>query len=755
MMGRLRLRLAVPLLLGLLPLGVTGIQPGNLPAQNASDNPAPSTTETDYADYAWPTDAGRIGTSTFGEYRRTHFHGGIDISTGNRTGYKVFAARDGYVSRIRVSPSGYGKMLHVRHADGYFSTYSHLSRFSVAIDARVAQEQHRTETYTVDITCAPGDFPVLKGDIIAYTGETGIGSPHLHFEIRDSRMNPVNPLLCQEFFVPDDLPPIIKKVAVSALAEESAVDGAAGTRTYTVQPIAPNTYRIRQTIRMSGKAGFAVNTIDRTRLTHFKRGAYAHRLYIDDEFFYAVQLDRVPGPEAHLIGLYYDWDLRDQGHGRFERLYVNTPGSLLISAPRSPEAGVISTESLTPGKHAFRIESTDFNGNTAEVSGTIFLSDPPRFDLLPTASHLQLIPRDSSIERILVSWKKHGYSRWITKTMSVTETTRVDTLAIDLPRGADVLKVVAQDTLGTSSHPTFHFVTQPKGPAGSITIASEVRQSFVALRIKATNAISDGPQVLVYEGERKSEVKMTPVDIDEYTGWFYPDENHAGTRRIVATAGINGHSATALSEFDLYPIAPGKSGRFVLDGGTLILEHDSASVFKTVLMQVVKQNDELPAYLLVPENTVLRGGIRVSIKVNPQVRHQGLFFNGLRRMELLNDGVESLSGSLTGTITQTLGEVLVASDDTPPFISRFSIAGSGSSRPTVTFRYGDNLSGVEYKELKMYLDGAAVIPEVDGERRRVVYQVREPLHRGSHLLTIRIKDMMGNAQTLERSFSVH
>ncbi len=88
------------------------------PGMNTAAAPAvlSDSIRTDFSDYIWPTDAGTIITSTFAEFRTMHFHGGIDISTGDRTGYNVFASRDGYVSRIYISPNGYGKMLFVRHA---------------------------------------------------------------------------------------------------------------------------------------------------------------------------------------------------------------------------------------------------------------------------------------------------------------------------------------------------------------------------------------------------------------------------------------------------------------------------------------------------------------------------------------------------------------------------------------------------------------------------------------------------------------
>src|SRR3989442_391774 len=129
------------------------------------------------ADYLWPTDAGRAVTSSFAEYRSGHFHGGIDISTHGQTGYKVFSARDGYVFRIRITPDGYGKMLYIRHADGYVTAYAHLKTFNGEINRMARAEQYRRGTYEIDLMPDPGSHPVRKGELIAYTGDTGFGPP--------------------------------------------------------------------------------------------------------------------------------------------------------------------------------------------------------------------------------------------------------------------------------------------------------------------------------------------------------------------------------------------------------------------------------------------------------------------------------------------------------------------------------------------------------------------------------------------------
>ena len=55
---------------------------------------------------------------TFGEFRSNHFHAGIDIRTQGRQGLKVKSVKSGWVNRIRISTSGYGKTLYIQHRDG-------------------------------------------------------------------------------------------------------------------------------------------------------------------------------------------------------------------------------------------------------------------------------------------------------------------------------------------------------------------------------------------------------------------------------------------------------------------------------------------------------------------------------------------------------------------------------------------------------------------------------------------------------------
>ena len=78
----------------------------------------------------------------FGELRTNHFHAGIDIKTEQREGLNVVSAGDGFVSRIKVSPVGYGYALYIDHPNGYTTVYGHLQRYAAKIDDYLKTQQY-------------------------------------------------------------------------------------------------------------------------------------------------------------------------------------------------------------------------------------------------------------------------------------------------------------------------------------------------------------------------------------------------------------------------------------------------------------------------------------------------------------------------------------------------------------------------------------------------------------------------------------
>jgi len=61
---------------------------------------------------------------TFGELRTNHFHTGVDIKSSNgKIGDKIYAVADGFVSRIKISSTGYGNALYIDHPNGKTTVY--------------------------------------------------------------------------------------------------------------------------------------------------------------------------------------------------------------------------------------------------------------------------------------------------------------------------------------------------------------------------------------------------------------------------------------------------------------------------------------------------------------------------------------------------------------------------------------------------------------------------------------------------------
>ena len=96
---------------------------------------------------------------------KKEFHSGVDLKAKSST--PVYAPADGIVEFAGPhAKSGYGKLLILNHNFGFRTFYGHLSRLKVK----------------------RGDV-VRKGDVVAYTGNTGLSDgPHLHYEIRYLQM---------------------------------------------------------------------------------------------------------------------------------------------------------------------------------------------------------------------------------------------------------------------------------------------------------------------------------------------------------------------------------------------------------------------------------------------------------------------------------------------------------------------------------------------------------------------------------------
>ncbi len=236
-----------------------------------------------------------------------------------------------------------------------------------------------------------------------------------------------------------------------------------------------------------------------------------------------------------------------------------------------------------------------------------------------------------------------------------------------------------------------------------------------------------------------------------YAGWFTPRDEYRGARRILASCTSGAAHSSDSAAVDIEPVLPGTSGTIAFDGGRFLVRYDSLSVLRTLFLRVEKTaGDNDPVYALGPAGTVLGSGLLVTVRPEPGKAHRGLFARTGGSWQFIGGCGET--GACTGRVTGRLGEITLIADSTAPALLRISVARRAGTGPEVTARFRDDISGVEYDSLKMYIDGNLVIPEIDGRRRRAVYRARDILGRGRHLLTVHLADRMGNSRTTERQF---
>jgi hypothetical protein len=177
--------------------------------------------QTDSAfNYHAPLEIPLILSANFGELRPNHFHMGIDFKTKGVEGQKLLAIEKGYVSRIKVSPSGYGKVIYINHPNGVTSVYAHCSVFLGAIDSLVKLTQERNKNYEIEIFPSSSEIILEKGENFALSGNTGSSTaPHLHFELRDTKTETaLNPLKFG-FDIVDEVAPQINGLKIYSVSE--------------------------------------------------------------------------------------------------------------------------------------------------------------------------------------------------------------------------------------------------------------------------------------------------------------------------------------------------------------------------------------------------------------------------------------------------------------------------------------------------------------------------------------------------------
>jgi murein DD-endopeptidase MepM/ murein hydrolase activator NlpD len=332
-----------------------------------------SFSQTNYPkDFRPPLDIPMQLAGNFGELRPNHFHAGFDFRTNQQEGLNVYAAGDGYVSRIKISTVGYGKAIYITHPNGYTTVYGHLQKAVGEIQKRIIDYQYQEKNYEVELFLKPSELPVKKGDIIAISGNTG-GSegPHLHFEFRDSKTEKVvNPLFFGfDKLIKDTKKPIVSSLFVYPIDENATVNQSKRpvNLNMTLQP--DGTY-LSEKIYADGNIGLGITGSDSDNVSN-NNGIYKTQLISNGKSIFGYEFDEMVFDEARYVNAFIDYYRYKKLKQRVQKLFFKNP------YPWSNIKDIFNNGvfNVTPNYNEIeRIEVSDFYNNKTIISVPIEFS---------------------------------------------------------------------------------------------------------------------------------------------------------------------------------------------------------------------------------------------------------------------------------------------------------------------------------------------------------------------------------------------
>ena len=278
-----------------------------------------------------PMEIPLILSGNFGELRSNHFHSGLDIKTQQREGVPIYAPADGYINRIKVSHFGYGKALYITHPNGYSTVYAHLQRYAGVIQEYVKDKQYKKESYTLELFPEKEILPVKKGDLIAYSGNSGSsGGPHLHFEIRDPASRPMNPLLFG-INIPDTKKPLINTIFAYPLGKDAQVNNSQNPIKLRLILQKDGSYKT-ENVTAFGRIGFGISTYDQQNGASNKNGVYQIRAINNGEEVFKVLFEKFSFDETRYLNRFIDYAYYKTNRSRVQKLFrqSNNPISLIL-----------------------------------------------------------------------------------------------------------------------------------------------------------------------------------------------------------------------------------------------------------------------------------------------------------------------------------------------------------------------------------------------------------------------------------------
>jgi len=339
-----------------------------------------------------PLDIPMVLSGSFGELRSNHFHSGLDIKTQQRSGVPIYAPADGYVSRIKVGHYGYGKALYIKHPNGYSTVYAHLQKFENTIQDFVKKSQYKKERYEIELFPKESSLLVKKGDLIAYTGNSGSsGGPHLHYEIRDAYSRPMNPMLFG-LEIPDTKDPSVTSVLAYPVSDDATVNQSSEPVKLRLIKQKDGSYKTEK-ISAYGKIGFGIATTDQQNGAYNKNGVYRIKTSYNGKPKIDIKFEKFSFDETRYLNRYIDYTYFKEHKIKIQKLFRQTNNPLSIITQEDDNGFVNVADGFSSN---YTIEIKDYQGNLVHITIPVIGKKDNTVAKKELPNDLQYIPSESS-----------------------------------------------------------------------------------------------------------------------------------------------------------------------------------------------------------------------------------------------------------------------------------------------------------------------------------------------------------------------
>ncbi len=712
--------------------------------------------------YLWPLPASQELTSGFCQWRSGHYHSGIDVRTFGKTGYKAVAITDGYVERIATNWYGYGKALYLKLDDGHIAVYGHLLKFTPEIDKYVQEQQIALKRYKTDLYPLPGRFKFSAGDLVAYTGQSGVGAPHLHFEIRTGEHEPLSPLS----FYPelrDDRAPEIRSISLRPL---DPVVGRAGdspsVRTIRLQSESGR-YVAKDTVAIYGPIGVEIDCYDRRNATKRKFSVTRIEMLVGEppEMFFVTDYDTISFDRWSEVNLELNYGRSVEDDKFTHNLYLLPGAEPPISNKLSKNRGVISycdptcADGVT--KLSFNIYDQSGNVSIAELHVDIRCHPP-----------ILALYADDTCGAVLDT---NGWSYEVAIPDSANQ--RFDSL-ISGAEAADFVRYIDGDIelMGRFRHLAGKMLLLSAFSTDGIRFDCLIRLSETGIPLFQPDQAVDQS---ILRGPRPiSSYDAVVVDVEKLDS-FWRQRSRIARSTFFGLPVVFNESDSSISISPVYvsvdtSLKIDAGGSFVAGGNSDVtvefpggsLGIDSNSLYSESAMYVdtltIRTSDhgQIPVYEIGPRDILLRSPMTLELTMPSGADTSRSHIYSLNS----NDNPRFAGGDVTDMVVSTeiskLGRCAVLTDTIAPRISRVS-PGNGAAvtkkRPKIRFKLTDDLSGIaDDTYVVITVDGVWAIPEYDTESKWMITYPSQSLDLGEHTIRIEVRDRAGNMSIHESKF---